>query len=134
QQAIRAFSPTVSGAFSIDLKENAESIPCITEINAGRFFIGMTAFDQVSQHNVSVVYVRLALHEPFDLPDEYVTVPDHYVVRDLDTMPGVFSADELFVDVNPWGADAPNHTNQRRAARLAAKRATHRRSPLTRRI
>ena len=100
-RAIRAISPEASGAFSIDLKENAEGIPCITEINAGRFFIGMTAFDQVSKHNISTTYVRLALQESLDLEDVYVTVPDHYIVRDLDTLPGVFSAEALFAGVNP---------------------------------
>ena len=104
-QAIRALSPTASGAFSVDLKENSEGVPCITEINAGRFFIGMTSFDQVSKHNSSIAYVRLALGEPIDLQDGYVTVPDHYVVRDLDTLPGVFSADALFAGINPWLAD-----------------------------
>jgi carbamoylphosphate synthase large subunit len=101
RRAIRAISPKASGAFSIDLKENAEGVPCITEINAGRFFIGMTAFDLVSKHNVSTTYVSLALGEPLDLREAYVTVPDHYVVRDLDLLPGVFSADALFAGVNP---------------------------------
>jgi len=100
-QAILAISPKASGAFSVDLKENAEGVPCITEINAGRFFIGMTAFDQVSKHNISTTYVRLALQESLDLEDVYVTVPDHYIVRDLDTLPGVFSAEALFAGVNP---------------------------------
>ena len=107
-QAIRALSPTASGAFSIDLKENSEGVPCITEINAGRFFIGMTAFDQVSSYSTSVAYVRLALYEPLDLQDPYVTVPDQYVVRDLDSLPGVFSADALFASVIPWSADGPS--------------------------
>jgi carbamoyl-phosphate synthase large subunit len=102
-QAIRALSPTASGAFSIDLKENSEGVPCITEINAGRFFIGMTAFDQVSTHNISTMYVRVALNEPVDLREEYVTVPDHYVVRDLDTLPGVFPSEALFADIHAWG-------------------------------
>ena len=107
-RAIRAISPEASGAFSIDLKENAEGIPCITEINAGRFFIGMTAFDQVSKHSTSATYVCLALHQPLNLQDAYVTLPDHYVVRDLDTLPGVFSAEALFAGVNPSLADVPS--------------------------
>jgi len=102
KQAIRTLSATASGAFSIDLKENSEAVPCITEINAGRFFIGMTAFDQVSTHSTSTAYVRLALGDPVALQDAYVTVPDHYVVRDLDSLPGVFSADALFAGVTPW--------------------------------
>ncbi len=95
--------PRISGAFSVDLKENRAGIPCITEINAGRFFIGMTAFDQCSRHSLSLTYVRLALDEPFDVQASYVTVPDYYVVRDLDTLPGVLSAEALFTDVNACG-------------------------------
>jgi carbamoylphosphate synthase large subunit len=96
KRAIRALSPTASGAFSVDLKENAAGVPCVTEINAGRFFIGMTALDQVSKHAVASVFVCLALDGLVDLSEEYTTVPDYYVVRDLDTMPGIFSADDLF--------------------------------------
>jgi len=105
QQAICALAPTVSGAFSVDLKEDVEGIPCITEINAGRFFIGMTAFDDVSRHNTTTALIKLSLGEPLDLTDSYVTVPDHYVVRDLDTLPGVFSATDLLAGVNAWLGD-----------------------------
>jgi carbamoylphosphate synthase large subunit len=94
--AIGALSRRISGAFSVDLKENRAGIPCITEINAGRFFIGMTAFDQVSVQGTASTFVDLALGKrPVVLPDAYVTRPDHYVVRDLDTLPGVFSEEEL---------------------------------------
>jgi carbamoyl-phosphate synthase large subunit len=100
-RAIRAISPEASGAFSIDLKENSEGVPCITEINAGRFFIGMTAFDQVSRHSTSSVYIRLALGEAVDLQEEHVTLPDYYIVHDLDNMPGVFCAKELLKGIRP---------------------------------
>jgi carbamoyl-phosphate synthase large subunit len=116
-RAIRAISPEASGAFSIDLKENAEGVPCITEINAGRFFIGMTAFDQVSKHNTSAVYVRLAFREPLHLRDAYVTVPDHYVVRDLDALPGVLSVNALFAGINPWLGDGRRQPETRHASR-----------------
>jgi carbamoyl-phosphate synthase large subunit len=116
-RAIRAISPKASGAFSIDLKENAEGVPCITEINAGRFFIGMTAFDQVSKHNTSAVYVRLAFREPLHLRDAYVTVPDHYVVRDLDALPGVLSVNALFAGINPWLGDGRRQPETRHASR-----------------
>jgi biotin carboxylase len=96
RQAVRAVSPSASGAFSIDLKENGSGTPCITEINAGRFFIGMTAFDHVLKHNMPLAYVRLALGERVDLRDEYDAVEDYYLVRDLDTLPGIFHADDLF--------------------------------------
>jgi carbamoyl-phosphate synthase large subunit len=99
QQAIRAVDRAATGIFSVDLKADAGGIPFVTEINAGRFFIGMTAFDLVSKHNMPLTYVRMALGEPMDLRDEYDVAEDYYLVRDLDTLPGVFHADELFKDI-----------------------------------
>jgi hypothetical protein len=93
--AVRALDPAASGAFSIDLKENEAGVPCITEINAGRFFIGMTAFDRIGVHNMSACFVRLALGEPLAIVEPYDCPPDYYLVRDLDTPPGVFHADEI---------------------------------------
>jgi hypothetical protein len=94
-RAVLALDPAASGAFSIDLKENRAGIPCITEINAGRFFIGMTAFDQVGEYNMSACFVSLALTEDPAIDDPYDCPPDHYLVRDLDTSPGVYFADEI---------------------------------------
>jgi len=93
--AVRALDDRASGAFSIDLKENSHGVPCITEINAGRFFIGMTAFDRVGTHNMSACLVRLALGESVHIDDPYDCPPDHYLVRDLDTPPGVYHADDI---------------------------------------
>jgi carbamoyl-phosphate synthase large subunit len=94
--AVASLARDVSGTFSVDLKENRHGVPCVTEINAGRFFIGMTAFDHVGKHNMPVTFARLALGEPVPLRDEYDAVDGYYLVRDLDTLPGVFHADELF--------------------------------------
>lgn len=99
QRAIQAIDPRASGAFSIDLKEDVGGMPCVTEINAGRFFIGMTAFDHTGKHNMPLAYVRLALGEPVNLREEYDTVEGYYLVRDLDTLPGVFHADQFFEGV-----------------------------------
>ena len=104
--AVRSLGPKISGVFSVDLKENRRGVPCVTEINAGRFFIGMTAFDHVGKHNLPLTFVRVALGEPVDLRDEYDTVDDYYLVRDLDTLPGVFHADALFDGIQTL-ADAP---------------------------
>jgi hypothetical protein len=49
-------------------------------------------------------YVRLGLGEPVDLRDEYDVVEDYYLVRDLDTLPAVFHADELFEGILTPGA------------------------------
>lgn len=94
--AIRALEVRASGAFSVDLKEDRGGRPCVTEINAGRFFIGMTAFDAVSKHRAADVFVRVALGESVELRDEYDCPEDFYVVRDLDTPPGIRHVAEIF--------------------------------------
>jgi carbamoyl-phosphate synthase large subunit len=93
--AVRAAAPEATGAFSVDLKENRRGVPCVTEINAGRFFIGMTAFDAVLPHNMPWTYVRLALGRDPAVRRPWTGVEDVYLVRDLDTLPGVFDAAAL---------------------------------------
>ena len=94
--AVRALDPRVSGAFSIDLKEDARGEPCITEINAGRFITMLNLFDLAGRHNMTSVYVGVALGEPVRIPAPYDAVEDFYFVRDVDTMPGIVHADQLF--------------------------------------
>ena len=96
RQAIVAVAPGASGAFSVDVKEDAAGRPRITEINAGRFFMAMTAFDPVLKHSIALAYVRLATGEHVDLGPAYDSVEDHFMVRDMDSEPGMFRGDELF--------------------------------------
>lgn len=96
RRVVAAVAPGTSGAFSIDLKEHPDGTPCVTEINAGRFFIGMTAFDPVFKHSMPLTYMRLALGEPVEIREEYNTAEEHYLVRDLDTLPGVFHSTDFF--------------------------------------
>ena len=94
--AVRAVDARATGVFNLDLKANAAGVPCVTEINAGRFSSGPTIFDLTGKHSMSALYLRLALGEPLDLHDEYDAADDYYALRDFDTTPGVFHADELF--------------------------------------
>jgi predicted ATP-grasp superfamily ATP-dependent carboligase len=107
--AIAAVAPGTSGAFSVDVKEDAEGRPHVTEINAGRFFMAMTAFDRVLKHNIALTYVRLARGERVDFGETYDAVEDYYMVRDMDTEPGVFHADDFFDDVHD-ASRAPRFT------------------------
>ena len=77
--------------FNFDLKENEAGEPCITEINAGRFCNDHQhpRLDRPPQHGGELCAARLrrrppAIDDPYDDPGEY------YLVRDLDTLPGVF--------------------------------------------
>jgi carbamoyl-phosphate synthase large subunit len=94
--AVRAVAPHASGPFSIDVKGDGAGAFHVTEINAGRLFMAMTAFDAVLAHSMALTWVRLALGEPVDLSEPYDAVADYYMVRDLDTLPGIYHADELF--------------------------------------
>lgn len=99
-EAIRAVDQAASGVFSVDLKQDANGVPCVTEINAGRFFMITNLFDLTGKHNTAVLYVRVALGEPVEFQNEYDVAEDYYLVRDLDTLPGIFHADELFESIN----------------------------------
>jgi carbamoylphosphate synthase large subunit len=93
--AVRVLDSKISGAFSIDLKEDADGTPCITEINVGRLLSGTTIFDLTGKHNMAVTYVKLALDQTTMIAEPYDVVDGYYMVRDLDTTPDIFHADEL---------------------------------------
>jgi hypothetical protein len=95
-RAIRALDDQASGVFCFDLKEDVEGVACITEINAGRFAMITPIYDLVGKHNMAATFVRLAFGDPVEIREEYDVTPDYYLVRDLDTPPGIFHADELF--------------------------------------
>ena len=87
----------------------------MTEINAGRFFMAMTAFDRVLKHSIALAYVRLALGEAVDLGEAYDAVDDYYMMRDMDMEPGVFHADDVLAP----GADGGTRQCAVRAERSA---------------
>ncbi|MGH6689588.1 MAG: hypothetical protein ACREF4_02765 [Gammaproteobacteria bacterium] len=99
EQAVRAIDPQVSGAFSVDLKEDETGVPNVTEINVGRFITMMNFFDFVGTANMSTTYVKLAFDEPVEIPESYDFVDDYYFVRDVDTTPTIVHVDRLFDDI-----------------------------------
>jgi biotin carboxylase len=99
-RAIRALDDQASGVFCFDLKEDGDGVPCITEINAGRFAMITPIYDLVGKHNMAATFVRLAFGDPVEIREEYDATPDYYLVRDLDTTPGIFHADELFEGIH----------------------------------
>jgi len=98
-RAVRALDPRVSGAFSVDLKEDARGEPCVTEINAGRFITLMNLFDLTGRHNMAETYVRIALARPVAITNVYDAAPDHYFVRNVDAEPVIFPASRFFAGV-----------------------------------
>jgi carbamoyl-phosphate synthase large subunit len=93
--AVAALDARASGVFNVDLKENADGVPCVTEVNAGRFAMITNIYDLTGKHNTALIFVRLALDEPIEAAEPWDVAEDYYLVRDLDTEPGIFHADEL---------------------------------------
>jgi hypothetical protein len=98
----------VSGVFSVDLKGNARGIPCITEINAGRFSSATNIFDLVGKHNMAKSFVRLAQGLPVDIENSYDATPDWYMLRGIDGAPRIFHASEFSDNIRyPGKGQAP---------------------------
>ncbi len=95
-KAIRALDANASGIFFTDLKENAQGVPCITEINAGRFANVSTIHDATSSYNMTAAYMRLALGESVAARRPCRFPETCYVRRDIDMTPGVFQSNGLF--------------------------------------
>lgn len=94
-RALRTIDEHPSGAFLAELRESADGVPCITEINAGRFPSGSTALFAMGKDNMIEIFALLAVGERATVDDQYAFSTDGYLVRDIDSPPGVYSAAEL---------------------------------------
>jgi carbamoylphosphate synthase large subunit len=95
ERAIGVVAPSACGVFNIDVKEDVDRIPRITEINAGRFAMITNIYDLTGRHNMAQAYVRLSMGEMPDIVDVRDIVADHYLVRDYDTKPLIAPLEEI---------------------------------------
>lgn len=65
-KAVKTIDSKATGIFCVDLKENKFGIPCVTEVNAGRFFTTSNFFSQAGL-NMPYIYVKIALQEKINL-------------------------------------------------------------------
>ena len=94
-RAIEAIDSMASGVFVLELRDDMRGVPSITEINAGRFAMGVTALLGTARRNMLEVFVHAAVGDPIALDTAYEPGPEYYLVRELDMTPGVYSATEL---------------------------------------
>jgi carbamoylphosphate synthase large subunit len=95
-RVIRALDPRASGVFGVDLKQDADGVARVTEINAGRFSSTTNLLDLTGKHNMTAVYLQAALGERVDLRDEYDVAAYHYLLRDIDAVPRILREEEFF--------------------------------------
>lgn len=92
-QAILALDEKPHGVYCVDLKENYEGVPCVMEINAGRFFT-TSLFFATAGLNMPAYYVKLGYGDIFNkiypghrkgqIPEYNAVPPDLYWIRQID--------------------------------------------------
>jgi hypothetical protein len=93
--AVQALEKEPSGAFCVELKEAADGVPSVTEINAGRFPSGVTALLAVGTDNMIAAFASIAIGENVTISEPYGSGLEYYMVRDIDVIPRVFPAADL---------------------------------------
>lgn len=91
-EAVLAIDPNFSGIACVDMKENREGVPCVTEINAGRMFTTSFFFSFASKKilgnyiaNFPYLYVKLAYNEKLPNIPKYNVLPEGiYWIRHID--------------------------------------------------
>jgi glutathione synthase/RimK-type ligase-like ATP-grasp enzyme len=94
--AVTALDPRGSGLYCIDLKADAAGVPHVTDVNVGRFSLTTGLYDLIGKHSTAELYLGLGLGRPVEVADPYDVAPDHYLVRDVDTVPSIVHAEQLF--------------------------------------
>jgi len=87
-EAVNCVDDHPNGIFSIDLKENKEGEPCVTEINVGRFCMITPIFDLTGKYNMADIYLRLIFGEKVEIKNMVSDIDENvYLIRDLDVLP-----------------------------------------------
>ena len=82
--AILSVDPNATGVFCVDLKENKKGKPCVTEINAGRFFTTSNFFSCAGS-NMPYYYIKMAFGEELPKLPKYNPIESNlYWVRMMD--------------------------------------------------
>ncbi|MEM5866988.1 MAG: hypothetical protein QXG39_03605, partial [Candidatus Aenigmatarchaeota archaeon] len=83
-EAVLAIDQNFNGIACVDLKENKEGIPCVTEINAARMFTTSFFFSYASKilrkdyyANIPYLYVKLAFKESVPEIPKYNILPEN---------------------------------------------------------
>lgn len=82
-KAVKALLPEPHGVFCVDMKEDNHGRPCVTEINAGRFFTTSNFFSEAGL-NMPEMAVRAALGESLKEIGTSTLEQDLYWIRMVD--------------------------------------------------
>ena len=83
-RAVQCADEKASGIFCVDLKEDHRGVPCVTEINCGRFFTTSNFLAEAGS-NMPYYYLKMAFGEELPpLPRVNATPADLYWIRLID--------------------------------------------------
>jgi carbamoyl-phosphate synthase large subunit len=95
--AVKALDPKASGIFCVDMKCNSSGMPCVTEINCGRFFT-TSLFFTTAGANMPDQFISLGLGEKVDAP-KYNAVPENlYWIRNIDCSQVIVKEEDIEKD------------------------------------
>lgn len=109
-EAVLAIDPNFNGIACVDLKENNEGKPYVTEINAGRMFTTSFFFSYASKilygdyrGNFPYIYLRLAYGERIpNLPKFNVLPEGLYWIRHIDAPATLIKDDKILGRMFKW--------------------------------
>ncbi|MEM2027372.1 MAG: hypothetical protein QXT30_06405 [Candidatus Bathyarchaeia archaeon] len=109
-EAVLAIDPNFSGIACVDLKENSEGVPCVTEINAGRMFTTSFFFSYASKTlygdfraNFPYIYLKLAYGENIPKLPKFNVLPEGlYWIRHIDAPPCLVKDGEILGRMYEW--------------------------------
>jgi carbamoyl-phosphate synthase large subunit len=87
-KTVQSISKTPHGIFGVDMRENAEKVPCVTEINPGRFFTPSYMYAKAGYN-----LVKMFFDEALEMKHQLIIGPrakileDRFWIRGIDTPP-----------------------------------------------
>ncbi|MGB9959440.1 MAG: hypothetical protein ACPLKQ_02830 [Candidatus Bathyarchaeales archaeon] len=109
-EAVLAIDPNFNGIACVDLKENKNGIPCVTEINAARMFTTSFFFSYAGKilrkdyyANIPYLYVKLAYKESIPEMPKYNILPEGvYWIRHIDAPAKLVKDGKIIGEMYRW--------------------------------
>ncbi|MBI2872230.1 MAG: hypothetical protein HYY00_03465 [Chloroflexi bacterium] len=104
-KTVKAVDAAPHGNYCMDFRCNKDGVPCVTEINSGRFFMITPIFDRAGL-NMASTFVRMGLGGKPPVWDLLERMDNVYMLRDLDTEPTIITEEGLAGRFQKAGDDA----------------------------
>lgn len=109
-EAVLAIDPNFNGIACVDLKENKDGVPCVTEINVARMFTTSFFFSYASKvlrkddhANIPYLYIKLAYGEIIPEMPKYNVLPENvYWIRHIDAPAKLVKDGKIIGEMYHW--------------------------------